>query len=98
MLRQLSRRRASYRRLNMQGADKEKEGESVPKGYVPVMVGTGKDSAKFLIHIDIFKNDYFAGLLEIVAEEVGYENPGILRIPCDADCFRNLLNEISRVN
>ncbi|XWS12265.1 hypothetical protein CRYUN_Cryun37aG0074600 [Craigia yunnanensis] len=99
MLRQLSRRRASYRRLNVQSTDKERDqGEAVPKGYVPVMVGREKDSAKFLIHIDMFKNEYFAGLLEMVAQEVGYKNPGILRIPCDAECFRNLLNEISRIN
>ncbi|XVF25330.1 hypothetical protein REPUB_Repub13aG0204100 [Reevesia pubescens] len=92
MLRQFSRRRASYRQLNVQS-------EAVPKGYVPVMVGSReKDSAKFLIHIDMFKNDYFAGLLEMVAQEVGYENPGILRIPCDAQCFRNLLNQISGIN
>lgn len=103
MLRQLSRRRAFYRRLNVQSRnrDKEKEkeqGEAVPKGYVPVMVGREKaDSAKFLVHIDMFKNEYFAGFLEMVAQEVGYGNHGILRIPCDAECFRNLLNQISQI-
>ncbi|XWS16077.1 hypothetical protein CRYUN_Cryun34aG0054600 [Craigia yunnanensis] len=100
MLRHLLRRRASYRQLNLQGRNKEREGgEAVPKGYVPVMVGTEeKELAKFLIHIDMFKNEYFAGLLEMVAQEVGYENPGILRIPCTAECFRNFLIQISRIN
>ena len=40
MLRRLSRRRASYRRINEQCTDKERDHvEGVPKGYVPVMVG-----------------------------------------------------------
>ncbi|XVF74189.1 hypothetical protein PTKIN_Ptkin13bG0090100 [Pterospermum kingtungense] len=100
MLRQLTRRRASYRQLNLQSIDKERDKvEAVPKGYVPVMVGREKaNSARFLVHIDMFKNEYFVGLLEMVAQEVGYENPGILRVPCDAECFRNLLNQISRIN
>ncbi|XWS58848.1 hypothetical protein CRYUN_Cryun08bG0069100 [Craigia yunnanensis] len=61
------------------------------------MVGTEeKELLKFLIHIDMFKNEYFAGLLEMVAQEVGYENLGILRIPCAAECFRNLLNQFQK--
>lgn len=96
MLRQLSRRRASYRQLNLQVEGGEEE---VPKGYVPVMVGTEeKEVVKFFIHIDIFKNEYFAGLLEMVAQEIGYQNPGILRFPCPPECFRNILNQISRIN
>ncbi|OMO65940.1 Auxin responsive SAUR protein [Corchorus olitorius] len=87
--------------MEVKAAEKERETTEVevPKGYVPVLVGREmKDSAKFLIHIDMFKNEYFAGLLQMVAEEVGYGNTGVLRIPCDAECFRKLLNEISRVN
>ncbi|XVF27184.1 hypothetical protein REPUB_Repub14bG0084900 [Reevesia pubescens] len=93
MLGQLSRKRASYRQLNVQSTVKEgDQDEAVPKGYVPVMVGKVEtNSARFLIHIDMFKNEYFVGLLEMVAQEIGYENTGILRIPCDAECFRNLL-------
>ncbi|XVE51740.1 hypothetical protein DITRI_Ditri02bG0064900 [Diplodiscus trichospermus] len=100
MLRQLSRRRASCTQPDLQVREKEREGgEAAPKGYVPVMVGKEeKELAKFMIHIDMFKNEYFAGLLEMVAQEIGYENRGILRIPFSAECFRNLLNQISRMN
>ncbi|KAB2025774.1 hypothetical protein ERO13_D06G146100v2 [Gossypium hirsutum] len=94
MLRHLWRKRGYYRQV------RREEGEGVvPKGYVPVMVGRGEEEgAKFFIHIDMFKNDYFVSLLEMIAVEVGYENPGILRIPCHTQCFTHILNQISRIN
>ncbi|KAL4308213.1 hypothetical protein GQ457_01G040880 [Hibiscus cannabinus] len=102
VLRQLSRKRASYIQITLtdKARDKTKgEGVNVPKGYVPVAVGTEeKDEAKFLIHVDVFKNDCFVGFLEMVATVVGYQSSGILRIPCHTQCFTDILDKISRIH
>ncbi|KAE8734350.1 putative SAUR-like auxin-responsive protein family [Hibiscus syriacus] len=94
MVRQLSRMRASYKRI------REQARLNIRKGYVPVMVGRDdeKDGAKFLIHLDVFRNEYFVGFLEMVALEVGYQSSGVLRIPCRTECFMDILNQISRMN
>lgn len=61
----------------------------VPKGYIPVLVG--KEMERFMVHTKLFKHPCFIGLLEMAAQEFGYKHEGVLRIPCDVDCFRSVI-------
>uniref|UniRef100_A0A804K3R0 Uncharacterized protein n=1 Tax=Musa acuminata subsp. malaccensis TaxID=214687 RepID=A0A804K3R0_MUSAM len=66
---------------------------SVPRGYVPMVVGRGKEKEeRFLVHTKLFKHPRFAALLEMAEQEFGYRQPGVLRIPCDAEQFRSVVN------
>ncbi|XP_068653964.1 auxin-responsive protein SAUR71-like [Aristolochia californica] len=83
-----------YRRLV--GEKNEAAGERAPKGYVPVLVGSEKKMQRVLIHTKQFRHPYFAVLLEMAADEFGYEQQGILRIPCDVEYFRQVVDTLSK--
>lgn len=70
----------------------------VPKGYVPVLVGSdmaGEEEERFLVHIKLLEEPFMAALLEQAAEKYGYQQ-GVLRVPCDAHCFQHTINLISQ--
>lgn len=68
----------------------------MPKGYVPVLVGKTGELQRFLVRIEDFKHPSFVGLLEMAAQEFGYEQKGVLRIPCDIAHFQQVLEVISK--
>lgn len=69
-----------------------------PKGYVPVLVGSGNSgSERFLVPVKAFKHPSFSGLLEMASQEFGYKQKGVLRIPCDAQQFRRVLEVIAEI-
>ena len=76
--------------------EKKIEGR-VPKGYVPVIIGDSGEQMgeRFLVHVNLFKKPQFVSLLEMAAREFGYNQPGILRIPCNVEYFRHLLSNSS---
>lgn len=83
----------SYTRLT-----DEKDFKKVPKGYVPVVVGsdeTGQEEERFLVHVKLLKEPCIAALLELAAEKFGYQHGGVLRVPCDAHSFRHTIDLIS---
>lgn len=86
---------AGQRRLpagNSSGGD-----EKVPKGYVPMLVGySGRERERVLVHRKHFGHPDFAVLLEMAANEFGYEQQGILQIPCDVEFFKRLVEQISK--
>lgn len=84
----------AYRRLD--GEEERKEDcVGVPKGCVPVLVGISeKEMERFAIHIKVFKHPYMLELLEMAAQEFGYKQPGILRIPCDVGYFQRIMDQI----
>ncbi|RWW41815.1 hypothetical protein BHE74_00052677 [Ensete ventricosum] len=59
--------------------------------YVPVMVGTGKELQRFVVSVKAFEHPCFVSLLEMAAQEFGYRQKGVLRIPCDAQHFEQVL-------
>lgn len=69
----------------------------VPKGYVPVLVG-GEDGVKerFLVHVSLLNDPCMGLLLDMAAREYGYRQEGILRIPCDVEQFRVVIDDISK--
>lgn len=69
----------------------------VPKGYVPVLVGySGKERERVLVHRKHFGHPDFAVLLEMAANEFGYEHRGILQIPCDVAFFKRAVEQICK--
>ncbi|XP_064986990.1 auxin-responsive protein SAUR72-like [Musa acuminata AAA Group] len=84
-------RMSKLRRLLRHGHGKE-EPVSASRGYVPVIVGLGDDSKRFVIHLTMLGDAKMLELLYVSAEEFGFRNPGILRIPCDAGSFERWMH------
>ncbi|XWS16119.1 hypothetical protein CRYUN_Cryun34aG0058300 [Craigia yunnanensis] len=74
-----------------------------PKGYVPVSVGVNDDTRRFIVHTTTLRDADFLEMLCKSAEEYGFCNEGILRIPYEAKDFeewimRSAKRKIIRVN
>ena len=77
-----------------QNSECKKNDNIVPKGSLPVDVG--KDFLmRFVIDASLLNHPLFAELLEASVEEFGYEQNGVLRIPCDVSLFERILNLIN---
>ncbi|KAG1368461.1 putative auxin-responsive protein SAUR71-like [Cocos nucifera] len=71
--------------------------ERIPKGYVPMLVGSEEGEAeRFLVRVKHLSDPCIVALLEKAAQEFGYGQKGILRIPCDAQQFRDMVHVISK--
>ncbi|GJM97702.1 hypothetical protein PR202_ga14648 [Eleusine coracana subsp. coracana] len=64
----------------------------VPRGCVPVLVcgGDGEDE-RFVVRVEALRHPSFAALLEEAAQEFGYSQEGVLRVPCAVHQFRDVL-------
>ena len=66
------------------------------RGYVPVLVGTGKgDLEKIWVTIKAIQSLTIVELLEQSANEYGYQN-GLLKIICETHKFKTILLNISK--
>ncbi|KAJ4837206.1 hypothetical protein Tsubulata_044337 [Turnera subulata] len=63
--------------------------ELPPKGYVPVCVGFGNDTRRFIVHTKALGDAEFLELLCKSAEEYDFVNQGILRIPYGTKDFED---------
>ncbi|KAI0497607.1 hypothetical protein KFK09_020839 [Dendrobium nobile] len=74
------------------------EGRSLPpQGYVPVLVGDyddDDDTERFFVHVNVLKDPSMIELLEMAAEEFGYKQEGVLRIPCKIEYFMRAVEDI----
>lgn len=74
------------------------EGRSLPpRGYVPVLVGDYEDeddTERFFVHVNVLKDPSMIELLEMAAEEFGYKQEGVLRIPCKIEHFMRAVDDI----
>lgn len=81
--------------------------EVIKKGYVPVMiVGEGEEgsrstvnnngtiSERFLIPTQLMTHPSILTLLQQSAEEFGYAQDGVIRIPCDIEFFRRVVKSL----
>lgn len=68
----------------------------VPRGCVPVRVcgGDGEDE-RFVVPVKALRHPSIAALLEDAAEEFGYNQEGVLRVPCGVHQFRDVLAAVS---
>ncbi|MCO5575590.1 hypothetical protein L7F22_029392 [Adiantum nelumboides] len=62
----------------------------VPRGYLPVYVGKHNDAHRYLIKAKHLNHPLFVHLLEVVAQEYGYSNNGILNIVCEIELFEKV--------
>ncbi|RWR81898.1 LOW QUALITY PROTEIN: auxin-responsive protein SAUR71-like protein [Cinnamomum micranthum f. kanehirae] len=68
----------------------------VPEGHLPVYVGEEKE--RFVVSFKLLNHPMFLELLNRSANEYGYEQQGVLRIPCNVSVFQqHLLRCLSRV-
>ena len=85
-------RKQQYRRLGRGSA-----AVAPPKGYVPVCVGVNDDETKrFIVHTTLLSEDDFLELLVRAAEEYGFCNDGVLRIPYEAQEFEDWVVETGK--
>ncbi|XP_072963464.1 auxin-responsive protein SAUR71-like [Typha angustifolia] len=64
-----------------------------PEGHVPVYVG--EEMERFAVRADLLGRPAFVELLQRSAQEYGYEQRGVLRIPCPVPLFRRVLLALS---
>ncbi|KQK04443.1 auxin-responsive protein SAUR71 [Brachypodium distachyon] len=73
----------------------------IPKGYVPmVLVGDEEDGGeeRILVHVRMLKEPCVAALLEMAAQQFGYGQRGVLRIPCATHRFKQMINMARKAN
>lgn len=83
----------AYTRLSHDARRRE---DRAPKGKVPVLVGEGEVMERLHIPTKLINHPYIVVLLEMSANEFGYQQQGALKIPCDADCLRRSIQMISK--
>ncbi|CAH1428811.1 unnamed protein product [Lactuca virosa] len=63
---------------------------NVPEGYLPFYVG--EEMERFVVSMDLLNHPLFINLLNKSAQEYGYQQKGVLRIPCQVLLFQCLLD------
>ncbi|RDY10694.1 Auxin-responsive protein SAUR72, partial [Mucuna pruriens] len=70
-------------------SERDSSSNVVPKGYVAVCVGV--DLSRFVIPTEYLGHQAFHMLLREAEEEFGFEQTGVLRIPCEVSVFQSIL-------
>ncbi|XP_037419050.1 auxin-responsive protein SAUR71-like [Triticum urartu] len=65
------------------------ERHKVPRGHVPMVTGCG---ARVVVPVRLLGDPCIAEQLDMAAQQYGYGQPGVLRIPCDAGQFRRVVD------
>ncbi|XP_010928766.1 auxin-induced protein 6B-like [Elaeis guineensis] len=66
----------------------------VPKGYLAVCVG--EEMQRFVIPTEYLGHRAFAVLLREAEEEFGFQQEGVLRIPCEVSVFESILKVVEK--
>ncbi|XP_042520790.1 auxin-responsive protein SAUR71-like [Macadamia integrifolia] len=64
----------------------------VPQGHLPVYVG--EEMERFVVSAEFLHHPIFVELLKRSAQEYGYEQKGVLRIPCRVLVFERVLEAL----
>ncbi|XP_051201342.1 auxin-responsive protein SAUR71 [Lolium perenne] len=91
--------RELIRRLSF--SDRVSDGSGgVPRGCVPLLVvGDGdEESERFVVRVEALRHPSLAVLLEMAAQEFGYKQEGILRVPCAVHQFKQALSTAGAVS
>lgn len=64
----------------------------VPKGFLAVCVG--KELKKFIIPTHYLRHQAFEMLLQEAEEEFGFQQEGVLKIPCEVSVFEKILKVV----
>ncbi|KAE8731480.1 Auxin-responsive protein SAUR41 [Hibiscus syriacus] len=65
---------------------------SVPEGHVPVYVG--EEMERFVVDAELLNHPVFVGLLNKSANEYGYDQKGVLHIPCHVLIFERVMEAL----
>ncbi|WOG99894.1 hypothetical protein DCAR_0519250 [Daucus carota subsp. sativus] len=71
---------------------KLRRSNTVPVGHLPVYVGD--EMERFIVSAELINHPIFIQLLNKSAQEYGYEQKGVLRIPCDVVDFEKVLQAL----
>ncbi|KAF7135375.1 hypothetical protein RHSIM_Rhsim08G0251100 [Rhododendron simsii] len=66
--------------------------DAVPKGFLAVCVG--KDLKRFVIPTEYLGHQAFGILLREAEEEFGFQQEGVLRLPCEVPLFQKILKMV----
>uniref|UniRef100_A0A0D9ZQF0 Auxin-responsive protein n=1 Tax=Oryza glumipatula TaxID=40148 RepID=A0A0D9ZQF0_9ORYZ len=69
-------------------------GTPPPRGHLAVCVGP--TAQRFVIPTDYLKHRAFAALLREAEEEFGFQQEGVLRIPCEVPAFEAILKAVEK--
>jgi len=78
-----------FLRRTLSFTDVSTSSEIVPKGFLAVCVG--KELKRFIIPTDYLKHQAFEMLLREAEEEFGFQQEGVLKIPCPVSVFEEIL-------
>ncbi|XP_022735772.1 auxin-responsive protein SAUR71-like [Durio zibethinus] len=71
---------------------KKPASRSVPDGHVPVYVG--EEMERFVVNAELLNHPVFVGLLNRSAQVYGYEQKGVLHIPCHVLVFERVMEAL----
>ncbi|KAK8609740.1 hypothetical protein V6N13_093155 [Hibiscus sabdariffa] len=66
--------------------------EGIPKGFLAVCVG--KELKRFIIPTEYLGHQAFRILLRRAEEEFGFQQEGVLKIPCEVPVFEKILDAV----
>ncbi|EEF48784.1 auxin-responsive protein SAUR71 [Ricinus communis] len=87
-----SARRAQSFRCLVKSARRVAGGKPVPEGHVPVYVGD--EMERFVVSAELLNHPIFIGLLNKSAQEYGYDQKGVLMIPCHVLVFERVMEAL----
>ncbi|XVF55504.1 hypothetical protein PTKIN_Ptkin06aG0041300 [Pterospermum kingtungense] len=67
--------------------------DDVGEGYFTVLAVLGKETQRFVIELDNLTNPAFLSLLELAQEEYGFQQKGVLSLPCRPQELQNILDQ-----
>nr|CAB3476216.1 unnamed protein product [Digitaria exilis] len=70
--------------------------DRVPRGYIPILIVQGEEREKILVSMEHLKQPCFLELLDLAVQEFGYEQQGVLQIPCTVQAFRSIIGAIRK--
>ncbi|KAF3333709.1 Auxin-responsive protein SAUR40 [Carex littledalei] len=66
------------------------------KGRLLKLLRSWENVERFVVHRKFLSHPYFAMMLDLAAQEFGYREHGILRIPCDIAHFQFVVGLIAK--
>ncbi|XP_031258295.1 auxin-responsive protein SAUR71 [Pistacia vera] len=88
-----SRARANLNQVDENGKNGEKgSGGTVKKGHFAVVAVKGEKPKRFTLELGYLNNPEFIKLLEQAQEEFGFEQKGVLAVPCQPEELQDILN------
>lgn len=86
------RRADSFRSVATAKLRRSRARTAVPEGHVPIYVGD--EMERFVVSAELLNHPIFVKLLNKSAQEYGYEQKGVLRIPCHVFVFERVLEAL----